>query len=156
MDNVWARCFSHFFRERSVKSQQNPRVDFFKARKDFEGLKMAFFHFLQLNFCSMDCLQLPFIRVEEAFSWTQNLLTTKIWPKNRSLWQTKMKANFCRNSTFQVNRTKNATGTRRLTSSDWAAMSALHAKNDTTNFFDYTLVLSPFISLYIRHFHKCT
>ena len=97
-------------------------LTFLKARKDFEGFKMAFFHFLQLNFCSMDCLQLPFIRVEEAFSWTQNLLTTKIWPKNRSLWQTKMKANFCRNSTFQVNRTKNATGTRRLTSSDWAAI----------------------------------
>ena len=148
--------FPIFLENDLLKVNEILGLTFFKARKDFEGFKMAFFHFLQLNFCSMDCLQLPFIRVEEAFSWTQHLLTTKIWPKNRSLWQTKMKANFCRNSTFQVNRTKNATGTRRLTSSDWAAMSALHAKNDTTNFFDYTLVLSPFISLYIRHFHKCT
>ena len=43
-------------------------VTFFKARKDFEGFKTAFFHFLPLNFCSMDCLQLPFIRVKEAVS----------------------------------------------------------------------------------------
>ena len=43
-------------------------LTFFKARKDFEGFKTAFFHFLQLNFCSMDCLQLPPMRVEEAFS----------------------------------------------------------------------------------------
>ena len=34
------------FRERSFKSRQNPRVDFFKARKDFEGFKTAFFHLL--------------------------------------------------------------------------------------------------------------
>ena len=34
------------------------------------------------------------------------------------LWQTNLKANVCRNSTFQVNRKKNATGRRRLTSSN--------------------------------------
>ena len=33
-----------------------------------------------------------------------------------------MKANFCRNSTFQVNRTKNTTRKRRLTSSNRAAI----------------------------------
>ena len=53
----------------------------------------------------MDCLQLPFIRLEEAVSWTQRFLTRKIWPKNEVyLWQTNLKANVCRNSTFQVNR----------------------------------------------------
>ena len=37
--------------------------------------------------CSMDCLQLPCIRVEEAVSWkTQRFLTRKFWPKNRSLF----------------------------------------------------------------------
>ena len=36
----------------------------------------------------MDCLQLPFIRVEETVSWTQRFLTRKIWPKNRSLFMT--------------------------------------------------------------------
>ena len=55
------------------------------------------------------------------------------------LWQTKSKANVCRNSTFQVNKTKNAKGKRRLTMSNRAAMSALHAKNDTTNLFGYKL-----------------
>ena len=45
----WIMCelgFSHFYSERSFKSRQNPRVDFFQARKDFEGFKMAFFHLL--------------------------------------------------------------------------------------------------------------
>ena len=59
----------------------------------------------------MDCLQFPFISVEEAVSWTQCFLTRKIWPKNRSLFKkTNLKANVCRNSMFQVNRKKNATG----------------------------------------------
>ena len=42
--------FPIFFRERSFKSRQNPRVDFFQARKDFEGFKTAFFHLLLLSF----------------------------------------------------------------------------------------------------------
>ena len=42
--------FSHFLRERSFKSRQNPRVDFFQARKDFGGFKTAFFHLLLLSF----------------------------------------------------------------------------------------------------------
>ena len=50
-----------------------------------------------------------------------------------------MKANVCRNSTFQVNRTKNGTRKRRLTSSNRAAMSALRRKNDKTNLFGYKL-----------------
>ena len=44
---------SFFFKERSFKSQQNPRVDFFKSRKDFEGLKtlllVVFFFFFHLS-----------------------------------------------------------------------------------------------------------
>ena len=39
-------------------------LTFFKARKDLEGFNTAFFN----DFCSMDCLQLPCIRVEEAAS----------------------------------------------------------------------------------------
>ena len=50
-----------------------------------------------------------------------------------------MEATVCRNSTLQVNRTKNATAKRRFTSSKRAAMSALHAKNDTTNLSGYKL-----------------
>ena len=34
----------------------------------------------------MDCLQLPFIYIEEAISWTQDFLTRKIWRKNQSLY----------------------------------------------------------------------
>ena len=71
----------------------------------------------------MDCLQLPYIRVEEAVSWTQRFLTRKFGPKIEVyLWQTNFKANVCGISTFQVNRKKSATGRRRLTSSNWAAI----------------------------------
>ena len=42
--------FSPFFRERSFKSRQNPRADFFKARKHLEGFNKAFFNLLLLSF----------------------------------------------------------------------------------------------------------
>ena len=49
---------------------------------------VVFFIYSSWVLCSMDCLQLPFIRVEEAVSWTQRFLRRKIWPKNRSLFMT--------------------------------------------------------------------
>ena len=51
-------------------------LTFFQARKDFER-----FIYCCWVLWSMDCLQLPFIRLEEAVSWTQRFLTRKIWPK---------------------------------------------------------------------------
>ena len=78
---------------------------------------------LKFEMYSMDCLQLSFIPVEEAVSWTQRFLTRKFGPKIEVyLWQTNLKANVCKNSTFQVNRKKNGTGRRRLTSSNRAAI----------------------------------
>ena len=70
-----------------------------------------------------------------------------IYYKSRQLLQSAMiitncdSTNVCRNSTFQGNRKKNATGRRRLTSSNRPAffVSAVHSKNDTTNLFDYKL-----------------
>ena len=51
-------------------------------------------------------------------------------PENRSLFMTKkITANICTTSTFQVNRTKNATGKRRLTSSNRAAAVSSEATN---------------------------
>ena len=51
------------------------------------------------------------------------------------LWQTKMKANVCWTSMFRVNTTKNATGKRRLTSSNLAASLAFMRRTaqQTTN-----------------------
>ena len=119
--------------------QQNPRVDFFSGKKRLQRIQNGIFSFTVVEFC----LQLPFIRLEEAVSWTQHFLTRKIWPKNEVyLWQRNLKANVFRNSTFQVNTRKNATSRRRLTSRNRIAissLSALHAKNDTTNLFGYEL-----------------
>ena len=109
--------FFLFFRKWSFKNRQYPRVDVFRQEKTSTDSKRRFSIFYGLVLCPMDCLQLPFIRVEEAVSWTQRFLTRKIWPKNEVyLWQTNLKANVCRNSTFQVNTRKNATWRRRLTS----------------------------------------
>ena len=47
----------------------------------------------------------------------------------------KQKANVSENSTFQVNRTKKATGKRRRTSGNRAVLSVLHWKNNRTNLF---------------------
>ena len=90
----WIMCelgfFCHSFRERSFKSRQNPRVDyFFKQGKTSKDSKQRFSFYCNWVLWSMDCLQLLFIRVEEAVSWTQFcFLTRKIWPKNRSLFMT--------------------------------------------------------------------
>ena len=132
--------FFLFFRKWSFKNRQYPRVDVFRQEKTSTDSKRRFSIFYGLVLCPMDCLQLPFIRVEEAVSWTQRFLTRKIWPKNEVyLWQTNLKANVCRNSTFQVNRKKNATGRRRLTSSNrYASLSALYGKN-TPNLFGYKI-----------------
>ena len=50
-----------------------------------------------------------------------------------------MKANVYRNSTFQVNKKKNATDDVLPRATEPPFLSALHAKNDTTNLFDYKL-----------------
>ena len=137
------RFFPHFFRKDLLKVDIILGLTFFRARKDFEGFKTTFSIYCCWVLWSIDCLQLPFIRLEEAVSWTQRFLTRKIWPKNEVyLWQTNLKANVCRNSTFQVNTRKNAPWRRRLTSRNRIAIfdsTSCEERNDTTNLFGYKL-----------------
>ena len=136
--------FPTFLENDLLKVNKILGLTFFKARKDLKGFKMAFFIYCSCVLCKMDCLQLPFICVEEAVLWTQRFLTRKFGPKIEVyLWQTNLKANVCKNSMFQVNRKKNGTG-RRLTwvlprATEPPFLSALYAKNDTTNLFGYKL-----------------
>ena len=94
MDNVWAWCFPHFLRERSFKSRQNPRVAFFSGKKRLRKIQNVVFPFTVVEFCGR---------------WI--VYTSPLYSRRRSrskievyLWQTNLKANVCRNSTFQVNR----------------------------------------------------
>ena len=64
------------------------RVDFLRQEKTSKDSKRRFSIYCSWVLCSMDCLQLPCIRVEEAVSWTQRFLTRKFWLKNRSLFMT--------------------------------------------------------------------
>ena len=81
---------------------------FLRQEKTWKDSKRRFSIYCSWVLCSMDCLQFPFIRVEKAVAWTQPFLTRKFAPKIEVyLWQTNLKANVCKHSTFQVNRKKN-------------------------------------------------
>ena len=138
---MWARRFPNFVANELSKVDKILRLTFFRQENTLKDWKRSFSIYCSWIFLLGKCLQLPFIRLEEAVLWTNRFLTRRnISSKNEvHLWQTKRKANVCRSSTFQVNGTKNATGKRRLTSSNRATMSALHRKNDTTNLFGYKL-----------------
>ena len=111
--------FFPIFTERSFKSRQNARVDIFLRQETFRRIQNGVFPFTVAEVCSMDCLQLPFIRVD----WTlQRFLTRKIWPKKRSLFMTNKSEEEKNLKMFQVNRKPNATGRRRLTTSNRAAI----------------------------------
>ena len=73
--------FSHFYSERSFKSRQNPRVDLFQARKDFEGFKMAFFHLLQLSFVVDGLFTTP------VYSPRRSRLVSSAFPNKKNLAQ---------------------------------------------------------------------
>ena len=92
----------------------------------------------------MDCLQLPFIRVEEAVSWTQRFLTGNIWPKNRSLVMTNKFESKCLQKFYVSSKYKDKECYMKMTSyleepSRHNFLSTLHAKNDTTKHFGYKL-----------------
>ena len=138
MDNVWARFFSHFLENDLLKVDKILGMTFFQARKDFEGFKTAFWDFVVDGLFTTPVYSRRRSRfLKSAFPNKKNLAPNEVY-----LWQTNFKANVCRNSTFQVNRRKNATWIEndvlpRGTESPF--LSALHAKNDTTNLFGYKL-----------------
>ena len=84
----------------------------------------------------MDCLQFPCIRVEEAVSWTQRFLTRNILAQ---------KSKFIMKNKFKRKRLQKKK--KRMIQDDDVLpqtteppfLSALHAKNDTTNPFGYKL-----------------
>ena len=130
--------FFPFFRERSFKSRQNPRDDFFSGKKRLWGIQNGVLSFVVDGLFTTPVYSRRRSRfLNSAFPNKNNLAPNEVY-----LWQTNFKANVCRNSTFQVNRRKNATWIEndvlpRGTESPF--LSALHAKNDTTNLFGYKL-----------------
>ena len=77
-----------------------------------------------------------------VYSPRRSRFVNSAFSNNKILAQKSMfiQTNVCRNCTFQVNTRKNTTWRRRLTSRNRIAiLSALHAKNDTTNLFGYKL-----------------
>ena len=99
-------------------------LNFFKARKDLEGFKTAFFHLLQLSFVLDGLFTTPvYSRRRNRFVKYSAFPHKKIGPKNRSLFMTnKFESKCLQTPTFQVNRKKNGTGRQLLTSSNRAAI----------------------------------
>ena len=86
MDNVCARCFSHLFLKNDLsKVDKILGRTFFKARKDLNNSIRRFSIYCSWVLYSMDCLQLPCIRVEAA----------SFWVKNRSLFMTNKFKMYC-------------------------------------------------------------
>ena len=113
VDNVWARFFPIFLENDLLKVDKILGLTFFRQEKTSRDSKRRFSIYCNWVLWSMDCLQLPFVRVEEAVSWTLRFLTKKIGPKIEVYsWQRNLKAN----------RTKNATRRRLLTSRKRAAV----------------------------------
>ena len=84
--------FPIFLENDLLKVEKILALTFLRQEKTWKDLKRRFSIYCSWVLCSMDCLQLPFIRVKEAVSWTQTFLTRKFGPKIVYLWQTNLKA----------------------------------------------------------------
>ena len=80
--------FPSFLENDLLKVDKILGLTFLRQEKTWKDSKRRFSIYCSWVLCSMDCLQLPCIRVEEAVSWTQRFLTRKFWLKNRSLFMT--------------------------------------------------------------------
>ena len=70
--SVWIMCelvfFPIFLEKDLLKVDKNLRLNFFRKEKTSKDSKRRFSIYCCCVFWSMDCLQLPFIRLEEAVS----------------------------------------------------------------------------------------
>ena len=80
--------FPIFLSERSFKSRQNPRVDFFQARKDFEGFKTTSFHLLLLSFVVDGLFTTPVYSPRRGCFLNSAFPNKKILAQKRSLFIT--------------------------------------------------------------------
>ena len=67
-------------------------LTFLRQEKTWKDSKQRFSIYCSWVLCSMDCLQLPFIREEEAVSWTLRFLTENLPQKskfiyNKQIWK---------------------------------------------------------------------
>ena len=115
---------AQFFRERSFKSRLNPRVYFLQDKKRLRRIQNGVSPFTVAEFCAR-CIVYNF----RLFAYNRPFRELSVSYKEKfvpiikvNFWQTNLRANVCRFSTLQVNRKTNATGRRRLTSSNRAAI----------------------------------
>ena len=108
-----------------------------------EGFKTTFFRLLSLSLVLDGLFTTPIYLHRRSRFVNSAFPNKKIWTKNRSLFMTnKFESKCLQKFTFQVNRKKNGTGRRRLTSRNRLAIfvnTNSCRKNDTTNPFGYIL-----------------
>ena len=134
--------FSHFLGERSFKSRQNPRVDYFSGKKRLRRFKTAFFHLLLLSFVVDGLFTTPVYSPRRGHFVNSAFPNNKNLAQQRSLFMTNKFESKCLQKFYGSSKhekeyyMKNDVLPRGAES---PFLSALHAKNDTTNLFGYKL-----------------
>ena len=103
--------FPHFVLEKDLlKVDKILRLTFFQARKlRLRGIQNSVFSFTVVEFCGLWIVYNSRLLPRRG-RFVNSASQEKFGPEtNFYLGQTNLKANVCRNSTFQVNRRKNAT-----------------------------------------------
>ena len=117
-------------------------LTFFKARKDSEGFNTTFFSLLQLSFVLNGLFTTPMYSRRRSRFVNSAFSNKKIWLKSRSLFMTNKFKRKCLQK-FYASSKQEKEWYRKTTSyleqPSRPFLSALHAKNDTTNPFGYKL-----------------
>ena len=140
---MWARFFPHFLRDRSFKSRQNPRVDFFSGKKRPRRIQNGVFPFTVVEFCGRWIVYNSRLNsprrgrfVNSAFPSKKNLAQQRnLFMTNK--FESKYLQKFYVSSKHEKECYIENDVLPRGTESPF--LSALHAKNDTTNLFGYKL-----------------
>ena len=116
--NSWARCFANLSEFDKILGSI-----FLKVWKYIKVSKECFRINFSSTFCSMECWQVQFNRVEEVCKLNISF-KYMFFPEIKFNWlmRKKMKANLNESSTFQFNRTEKTTEKRLLTSSNRATI----------------------------------
>ena len=137
---MWARCFP-FLKTDLLKVDKILGLTFFKARKDFEGFETAFFQLLLLSFVLDGLPTTPvYSGRRDRFVNSAFPIVRKVWPQNQSIFMTNKFESKC----LQKFSFSSKTGKIILQKDDVLPrateppfLSAILAKNDTTNLFGY-------------------
>ena len=135
----WIMCelgvCPNFLENNLLKVDKILGLTFYRTRKDFKGFKNDVCPFTVAELFAR-CI----VYNSRLFAYKRPFRELRVSYKEKfgpiikvNFWQTNLRANVCRYSTLQVNRKTNATGRRRLTSSNRAAIFVSTSREERHN-----------------------